>query len=399
MKILIFSVAYHPFVGGAEIAVKEITDRIKDVEFHLITVNLDGKQKREEQIGNVHVYRVGSGVFAAGFLGKLLLPVLGAWKGLALHKKPHERGFDAVWSIMANYAGFAALFFKYLRPSVPFILTLQEGDPIAYIKRKVWFVYPLFVQIFRRADKIQTISNYLADFARDMGARAPIQVIPNGVDVSLFGREYPVVELEKLKNELVKKMGDIQASGVPSGAQNPDDVFLVTSSRLVLKNGIADVIRALPLLPNHVKFLIIGAGPLEHSLKKLSRDLKVEGRVIFIGFVNHADLPKYLQSSDIFIRPSLSEGMGNSFLEAMAAGMPVIATPVGGIPDFLTDGETGLFCEVRNPKSIAESVERLLSDSELRENLISNAQKLVREKYDWNLVARNMDKMVFFGKV
>lgn len=409
MKILIFSVAYHPFVGGAEIAVKEITDRIKDVEFHLITVNLDGKQKREEQIGNVHVYRVG-----AGFFGKLLFPFLGAWKGLALHKelqgrdengdKKDGRGFDVVWSIMANYAGFAALFFKYLRPSVPFILTLQEGDPIAHIKRQVWFIYPLFVQIFRRADKIQAISNYLADFARNMGARAPIRVIPNGVDVSLFSREYPAMELEKLKNELVKKMGDIQTSG----AQNPaaaaaatadDDVLLVTSSRLVLKNGIADVIQALSFLPNHVKFLIIGVGPLEYSLKKLSRELNVQNRVIFAGFVNHTDLPKYLQVSDIFVRPSLSEGMGNSFIEAMASGIPVIATPIGGIPDFLTDGETGIFCEIQNPKSIAEKVGNLLSDSKLRETLILNARNLVREKYDWNLVANNMKKMVFFGKV
>lgn len=384
--------AYHPFVGGAEIAVKEITDRIKDIEFHLITVNLDGKQKKEESIGNIRVHRVGSGKF-----GKYLFPFLGVQKGLALHK---THNFSAVWSIMANYAGFAALFFKYLRPRVPFILTLQEGDPIGHIKRRVWFVYPFFVQIFRRADRIQAISNYLADFARSMRASAPILVIPNGVDVFLFGRELSPREIQDIKEDFDKEDGD---------------VFLITVSRLVLKNGIADVIKALPLMPRRVRFLILGEGPLEAELKKLSRNLGMESRVIFLGFVNQTEIPKYLKISDIFVRPSLSEGMGNSFIEAMAAGIPVIATPVGGIPDFLKDASagsinlsqtifpnsekaTGIFCEAGNPRSIAEKVGQLLNDRTLAMNLALNARDLVVEKYDWNQVAKNMSKMVFLAK-
>ena len=87
--------------------------------------------------------------------------------------------------------------------------------------------------------------------------------------------------------------------------------------------------------------------------------------------------------------------MGNSFIEAMAAGLPIIATPVGGIPDFLKDGETGLFCKVKDPKSIAEQVERLMNDDILRQKLKENGQKLVREKYDWNLIAKEMKSQVF----
>ena len=378
MKILVFSVAFHPFIGGAEIAVKEITDRNPDIEFHLVTVNLDGKQLKEEKIGNVFVYRVGS-----GSLGKLFFPFFGLVKGLSLHSK---HTFSATWSILAGYSGFAALFFKYLKPNVPFILNLQEGDPIEYIKRQVWFVYPLFVQIFRKADRIQAISNYLADFARSMGARVTILVIPNGVDVSQFSKEFPVQELESLKTKLGKKSGD---------------TFLVTSSRLVLKNGVEDVISALTFLPQNVKFLILGTGPLEAELKRLARKLDLLDRVIFQGFVDQNDVPKYLKISDIFIRPSLSEGMGISFIEAMSARIPVIATPVGGIPDFLKDPSadlrkaTGLFCEVQNPKSIAEIVNKLISDPALGETITSNAHNLVKEKFDWNLVAKDMREKVF----
>ena len=113
-------------------------------------------------------------------------------------------------------------------------------------------------------------------------------------------------------------------------------------------------------------------------------------------------MPKYLKVSDIFIRPSRSEGLGNSFLEAMAAGIPVIATPVGGIPDFLLDPAknpdhepTGYFCEVDNPQSIATQVNKILSDEALRTRIIRNAKKLVTEKYDWSLIAHDMKEKVF----
>jgi glycosyltransferase involved in cell wall biosynthesis len=372
MKILIFSVAYHPFLGGAEVAVKEITNRLTDIEFHMLTVNIDGKQKKEEKIGNVCVHRIGS-----GYVGKLLFPFLASWRASKIHK---NENFDATWAIMANYAGFAALFFKYLVPQVPFFLTLQEGDPISYIKRHVWFVYPFFIDIFRRADKIQSISHYLAHFAESMKIRVPVHVIPNGVDVSLFTQNFSAEDLEIVEKKVGKKTGD---------------KFLVTASRLVAKNGLNDVIAALPSLPANVKFLILGVGELDAKLRKQAYDLGVTDRVIFAGFVPYQEIPKYLKISDIFIRPSLSEGMGNSFVEAMASGLPVIATPVGGIPDFLKDGQTGLFCEVKNPKSVAQKVEQIISNPAETAEMVKNAQALVIQNYDWGLIAQEMRKAVF----
>ena len=115
----------------------------------------------------------------------------------------------------------------------------------------------------------------------------------------------------------------------------------------------------------------------------------------FAGFIAHEKLPTYLWASDIFVRPSLSEGMGNSFIEAMASGLPVIATPVGGIVDFLRDGETGLFCEVGNPKSIAQKIEKLIKDSESRQYIVENASGMVKDKYDWSLIAKRMKEEVF----
>ncbi len=388
-KILIFSTVYYPrYIGGAEVAVKEITDRISpsDIEFHMVTLRAHKDLLKYEKVGNVHVHRIGLwnrkktvSNFSSTLhqINKTLFPFFGFFKALRLHKKYR---FDATWSIMAAYAGFAALFFKWRKPDVPFILTLQEGDPISHIRRRVGIFYPIFKQIFKKADVVQAISSYLADFGKSMGHKKDIFVIPNGVDISLFTRSYGEQELGVLRWNLHKETNDI---------------FLVTTSRLVIKNGLADVIKSLPLLSDRVKFLILGVGELESELKKLAHELGVEKRVIFQGFVDYKDIPRYLKISDIFIRPSLSEGMGNSFIEAMASSIPVIATPVGGIPDFLVDKETGLFCKVNDSESIAMCVNKLIDDELLRNNIIKNALKMVVLRYDWKDIASAMNSQIF----
>ncbi|MDO8594576.1 MAG: glycosyltransferase family 4 protein [bacterium] len=393
MKILIFSTAYLPFVGGAELAIKEITDRLGSpsplfrggieggVSFDLITLNLDRKQRPEEVIGNVRVIRLSC--------SKLLFPFQAFMRARKLH---HENPYTHVWSVMASYGGFAGLFFKHHFPKVPFILTLQEGDSFSHIYRRVFFVWPLFKMIFTRADHITAISNYLADWARRMGAKAEIHIVPNGVDVNQFK-----VKSEKSK---VSAQGGSASGGEEKRKElgfSSEEKVIITTSRLVPKNGIEDLIQAMRYLQENVKLLILGSGALESDLKLKTSNLQLAGRVTFLGYMAHTELPHYLHLSNIFVRASRSEGMGSSFIEAMAAGLPVVATRVGGIPDFLMDGETGLFCEVRNPKSIAEKVQLLLSNDELRNRITANASKMVRERYEWDGVVEQMKK-VFVDK-
>ena len=363
-RILIFSLVYYPrHIGGAEVAIKEITDRLPadEYEFDMVTLHLDRDLPAYEKIGNVNIHRVGC--------GKYFFTVRAAKKAAKLHR---EKKYDAVWSMMANYAGFAALFFKMRHPKTPFILSLQEGDPIDYIKKRVRFVYPLFKKIFIKADIIQTISNYLANFAREMGGKN-IVVVPNGVDFEKFSFDIASADIEK----------------------NEGDVFLVTASRLVVKNAVSDIVKALKFLPENVKLLICGTGYEEKNLRTLVDKLSLGSRVVFKGFVPQKDLPAYLKTCDIFVRPSLSEGFGNSFIEAMASRVPVIATPVGGIVDFLTDKKTGLFCAVSEPKDLAKKVEIYMRDINLREEIVDNAFEMVKGRYDWSLVAKDMKEKVF----
>jgi glycosyltransferase involved in cell wall biosynthesis len=379
-RILIFSLVYYPrFIGGAEVAVKEITDRISgdDIEFDMVT--LRKRAPSFERVGNVNVYRVGLPWFGKNTkssrifpLSKILYIPLAYLKAVSLHR---QKKYDATWSIMASYAGFASLLFKRKFRDVPFILTIQEGDNF---ERREGVFKPLFRKIFKIANRIQCISNFLADWSKKMGAECPITVVPNAVDYELFSRSESPEEESALK----KKLG-----------KNENDVFLITTSRLVAKNAVNDIIDALKYLPENVRLLILGRGREEQNLKSQISNLKIKNRVQLLGYVAHAEMPKYLHVSDIFIRPSLSEGFGNSFVEAMAAGIPVIATPVGGIVDFLIDGETGLFCEVKNPRSIAQKVEKLIKDKESREYIIKNARKMAEEKYEWNIIAKQIKEI------
>lgn len=372
-KILIFSHAYFPkWVGGAEIALQEITNRINsdDFEFHLIT--LGATEPSVEKMGNIFVHRIAlfDKYTYRGMLHKLakyLFIFAAFFKGIQLQRK-HK--FDAFWTLMATYGGFSALFMKLVYPKKEFLLTLQEGDPVEYIMKRLGILKSVYKFIFKYANRVQAISNYLAAFAHDMGFHGQVSVIPNAVDFKYFSKTISPIERLQIRTKFGFK---------------PDDTILVTTSRLVIKNGVGDIIYALAELPENYKLLVIGSGELEEGLRLITTKYKLENRVKFCGFIDHGKLPLYLQASDIFIRPSLSEGLGNSFLEAMAAGLPVIATPVGGIPDFLTDNETGVFCCAKNPSSIARAILKL-TDTDLRNHIVEQASKMVQEKYNWDAV-------------
>jgi len=396
-RVLIFSLAYCPYVGGAEIAIKEITDRIprEDIAFDIITLRMNKDLPLVEKVGNVRVYRV------AGFdkrnpayselvqfpfyLNKVLFPLLAALGAYRLHRRFR---YDAFWAMM-SYMTFPIILLRLMGFRISYMLTLQEGDPFEHVFDRwyIRFVSPLLKQGFRKAAVIQTISTFLAGWARQMGFKGPLEVIPNAVNTAHFSRLYSNEELGVIQKRWGRKEGD---------------VTLITTSRLVKKNAVDDVIRALAYLPAHIHFVVLGIGPDEDMLKKLAEESSVADRVHFLGQVDHADIPKYLKASDIFIRPSRSEGMGNSFVEAMAAGLPVIATQEGGIADFLFDEKrnpdkptTGWAVDADAPEQIAEAVRDIMSRPEKVHAVTRTAHELVTQKYDWDLIARDMKEKVF----
>ena len=279
-------------------------------------------------------------------------------------------------------AGFLFNIFRKLmgKKKIPMILTLQEGDSETHLKYKWAGLIALSWKLaLWQTDILTGISNFLLNRANKNGYRGQSSLIPNGVDLKIFSGQVKESERNEIKNKLGKK---------------DEEVFLVTSGRLTKKNAIDDIISSLVYLPEKISLIIIGKGEEGYNLQKQARDLKVSHRVKFVGFIPYADIPIYLSICDIFIRPSRSEGFGNSFIEAMAVGLPVIATPVGGIPDFVQDRETGLFVSPDSPQGIKGAVLALLGDNSLKEHITQKAKKMVFERYSWDHIAPKM-KAVF----
>ncbi len=384
-KILIFSLAYYPnFVSGAEAAIKEITNRIdkKDIEFHMITLLFDKKNPKYEKVENIHVHRIG---FGSLYLSKILFVPLAALTGIKLHKKYK---FDAVWAMM-TYMLFPVVLMRFLGTKIPHILTLQDGDPYDKVFKR-WFIRPVAPLLdygFRTASMIQTISVFLAKWPKKRGYKGPLELIYNGANPRDIKGNVSSEEIEKTKQKIGKK---------------PGDIFLVNTSRLVHQKAFDDPIRALTKLPENIKLLAVGAGEDEEMLKKLVKKLNLEDRVIFTGRVDRGVVTLYRRASDIFVAPSRSEGLGNAFISALASKLPLIATQVGGMADYVFDKKhnpdkepTAWVIDPDSPDQIVEKVKEVLASPEKAKEISAHARKMVEEKYDWDIIAKKMQKKVF----
>ncbi len=166
-RILIFSLAYYPHhVSGAEAAIKEITDRISEdeYEFHLVTHLFEKTAPRVEKVGRVTVYRVGVG---GSYLSKILFVPLAALKARELHKKLHLAG---MWAMM-TYMLMPLTLARLIGVRVPYVLTLQDGDPYEKVFERTFIkpALPLIDKGFRDAKVIQVISKYLGTWPAKRG--------------------------------------------------------------------------------------------------------------------------------------------------------------------------------------------------------------------------------------
>lgn len=367
----VFTTAYHPFIGGAEIAVQEISKRLaRAYRFFIITARMRRDLPAREERPEGTVIRIGFGSPADRFF----LPLFGTVRAIALMQK-HRPAF--FWCVMVSWAAGAAYISNIICfwRRVPILLTLQEGDSEAHIARARWGMLNIsWFLALRYAARLQTISAYLYDLAERYGWAKQGVVIPNGVGIGQFKKIFSAGEKEEIRRSI----------GVPKG-----DRIIITTSRLAKKNGVDILIRAFAAIAEKlsgVSLVIVGGGEEERALEALAQSLGVSEHIFFLGSRSHGEIPALLAVSDVFCRPSRSEGMGNSFIEAMAAGVPVVATYVGGIRDFLRDKENGLVVSIDDPADCAEKLERLLDDAPLRKKISSGGRKTA-ERYEWDGIA------------
>jgi N-acetyl-alpha-D-glucosaminyl L-malate synthase BshA len=207
-----------------------------------------------------------------------------------------------------------------------------------------------------RSDVVTAVSQYLADYTNtQMGVEATIRVIPNAVDATRF-----------------RPGGD---AALRQRFAQPDERLLVHVSNFRPVKRVEDVVRVFARVAEHggARLLMIGDGPERPRAVELAAELGVGGRVAFLGsFPRVEDI---LAVSDLFLLPSVKESFGLSALEAMACGVPVVASRTGGLPEVVEDGVTGLLCEERDVPSMARAALRLLGDPERHRRFAQAARR------------------------
>lgn len=189
-----------------------------------------------------------------------------------------------------------------------------------------------------------------------------VKVVPFGVDTELF---QPVAKDKEESN----------------------DRIVVFSNRNFLEvYSIETLIDAIPLViekNENIHFVIKGTGSLEESLKELASNLNLDEYVTFVGWTEYHDMPKYLHNCDIYVSTAISDGTPVSVLEAMACGKACIVTDVGGVGEWIEDGESGCLVTPQQSQILTETILELAHDPAKREVLGKKAHRVVTERGDW----------------
>jgi glycosyltransferase involved in cell wall biosynthesis len=243
---------------------------------------------------------------------------------------------------------------------VPVVVNYRGGSAEAFLERQIALVRPTLA----RAALLIVPSGYLHRIFSAHGISA--MIVPNVVDLGTFA---------------------------PGAAARSDPHLLVTRNleRIYdIETAIRAFARIVMDFPD-ARLTVAGAGPEREALERLARELGVDARLRFTGRLDNAELPSLYREATILLNPSRVDNMPNSLLEAMASGVPIVSTSVGGIPFLVEDGRTALLVPPGQPPAMAEAVLRLLREPELADRLRSEARCEV-SRYAWPRV-----RPVLFG--
>jgi glycosyltransferase involved in cell wall biosynthesis len=359
-KIVLLSAFYDPFMSGAEQMAKEIAERLGLIhDIILVTARLDRELARTEKRANFRLVRVG---FGWKNFDKILYPFLAVWQIRKINP-------EIAHAIMESYAGGALVLVKYFSPSVKRILTLQSGDLDDARKQKKFIVKFFWRLIHTSPNFVTAISGFLAERAIRLGVpREKVAITPNGIDFN----EVPQ-NISKEKNRVI------------------------CVARLSWEKGLNFLLAAWPKVLaefSDAKLVFVGEGDKRAEIEKQIEELNLENSVELKGRMSHSETLIEIAKSEVFVCPSLAEGLGNVFIEAQACGTPAIGTRVGGIPDVIKDGISGLLIEPKNSMAIATALLRLLKDVELRQELARNGLEGTKQ-FDWRKIIEKINEIYY----
>lgn len=366
-RVLLLNYESPPAAGGAGFATMSIARELvrMGVAVDVLTARIPGAE--DPEIPGLRVFRVPSwrkGVHDCGLRGAysyVAFAALRRWQLL------HERAYDLEHYFFSLPTGSLSLL-PVARPP-PYVVSLRGSDVPSYdafntrLERLHRLLLPVTRHIWNHAAAVVALSASLRETASRTLPALPIQVIPNGVD----GARFRPAEV----------------------SHDTRDLHLVSVARLLERKGLHYLLEAIIAQPAPlpVRLTIIGTGPYQDELRRLTAALGLSDRVTFKGFVPNDQLADLYRGADLFVLPSQTESFGLVFAEAMASGLPILATRVGGIPDLVRHGLDGLLVEPADPHALRAALARLIANPAERRAMGASARARVLERYSWHQVA------------
>lgn len=291
------------------------------------------------------------------------------WRALrSVHAEEHD-----VFVSHTRFFLTSALALLWARLTARPLLHVEHGSDYVQLESRVArgaaraYDLSLGRALLRKADGVVAISRAAADFVRRLAGRE-VPVIYRGMQTELLDAAEP-------------DAGVLQwAGGRP---------IVTFAGRLIDGKGVADLLSAFAAMPEQRAVMcIVGDGPCRRDLEALATRLGISERVLSLGYRPELETWAVMRASDVIVNPSYTEGLPTSVLEAALMGKAVLASDVGGTPEIVTDGESGVLFDARDVAGLRAGLERLLADDELRARFGAAARAQASGRFDWDQSAR-----------
>jgi glycosyltransferase involved in cell wall biosynthesis len=358
MKITILVGLFPPkWLAGTEIATYNLADHLarRGHEVHVITSHDAGLPELSKENG-FYIHRVKWP--KVRFLG-----VFTFWAKIYLEIRVIKPNISHAQSLLS---GIPAMMAKKLL-KIPYVVWGQGSD--IYLPGR--FTRMTSKPILQNADAVLALTEDMKQKMREICDR-DISVVPNGIELERF--EASLGERKEGNTKTIIFVGRLHPV---KGVQ-----YLIESMAIVHQK-----------MPD-AKLVIVGDGPERSRLEGLAEKLNLNSCIRFEGKVPQENIPQLMHQADVFALSSLSESFGIVNLEAMAAGLPIVATKVGGIPDIVEEGVNGYLVNAKNPEEIAERLMILLGNDKIREEMVAKNREKAK-LYTWDKVTDTMEKIYF----
>ena len=277
-----------------------------------------------------------------------------------------------IWSFWRDsmYLAISKIFQKKV------LFQIHGGNLNEFWKHNSYGTKALIKQILKMPELIAVLSSVQRRPFEEIGFWKNVKVIPNTVDLYSYQDE-----------NSHRKEFDIPEDRV---------IVLFIASHFDKEKGIFELLNSIPLVTKEnekVLFVFVGGGKEEDTIVEFCQRKKLENYVKFPGYLANRDIARILNSSDIFVLPSYGEGFPLVILEAMAAGLPIISTPVGAIPEIIENGKNGFLVKSMDNIELAEKIRYLVENEKLRKKMGNNNIKKIQHKYDLTIVSGIFDRI------